>query len=588
MRTIALCVLLLLLIGAPPLALVYALIAPAVTGTLDGIERATIAHDLNVAGRLLNVQGRQLYKEADDYGQWTAMQTAMLRHDLPWLRANLDPSVLSNYEISSVLVLDARNRIVYALGHPPSVADLPPATFRAPRGTTLIGNVPQPALIASAPIEGNIGQPPRAGTVVFVRPVDNTLLGEIGASTNHSVAVLDPRGSVVARGPGLPPGIPWSQISAAGSRIHVQGAWGFGGRPLVAAAGRHSAMLVVVESRAVTLRAEGEMRGRTLLALGVLLGLATLGGTALSFWLLRGFSRLKRAMVASTIEGSTSRTPASRWGVFGEVLQSFQVVIADLEMATRAHGELVMRADQMAAQEREWERMRQLDRLRADFIANTSHELRTPLTVMRGYVDVLQDHWGELDDARRREMLGKAALGLMRLERLVADLLLVSRLEAGMLALRAEPVDVRGLVQEVAAEITTAYPGQVLTIEAELAPSVIGDRERLRQILTNLVDNAVKYSPVGTPVALRIGRHHDRLAVAVIDHGPGIAPAAREQIFQRFGTAGTTLRPGAVGTGLGLYICKALAEAMGAQIELVSAAGTGSTFILVLAQDPKG
>ena len=78
MRTIALCVLLLLLIRAPPLALVYSLIAPAVTGTLDGIERVMIAHDLNVAGRLLNVQGRQLYREADDYGQWTAMQTAML------------------------------------------------------------------------------------------------------------------------------------------------------------------------------------------------------------------------------------------------------------------------------------------------------------------------------------------------------------------------------------------------------------------------------------------------------------------------------------------------------------------------------
>jgi len=85
------------------------------------------------------------------------LRTAMLRHDLPWLRANLDHSVLTNYEISSVLVLDARNWIVYAIGHPPSVADLWPAIFQAPRGTTLIGNLPQPALIASAPIDGNIG-----------------------------------------------------------------------------------------------------------------------------------------------------------------------------------------------------------------------------------------------------------------------------------------------------------------------------------------------------------------------------------------------------------------------------------------------
>lgn len=92
---------------------------------------------------------------------------------------------------------------------------------------------------------------------MFVRPSDNTLLGEIGASANHSVAVLYPRGTVVARGPGQLPWIPWSLISAAGSRIHVQVDWGFGGRPLVAAAGRRSAMLVVVESRAVTLHPEG-------------------------------------------------------------------------------------------------------------------------------------------------------------------------------------------------------------------------------------------------------------------------------------------------------------------------------------------
>lgn len=191
----------------------------------------------------------------------------------------------------------------------------------------MIGNLPQPALIASAPIEGNIGQPPRAGTVVFVRPIDNTLLGEIGASTNHSVAVLDPRGAVVARGPGFPAGIPWGRIAAAGSRIRVQGAWGFGSRPLAAAAGGRGATLVVVESRAVTLRAEGEMRCHTLLALGVLLGLATLGGTALSFWLLRGFSRLKRSH--GSLDDRGRRGPHARsavgrvWGGAAELSGSY-------------------------------------------------------------------------------------------------------------------------------------------------------------------------------------------------------------------------------------------------------------------------
>lgn len=586
LRTIALCVCLLLLIGAPPLALVYALIAPTVTGTLEGIERATIAHDLRVAGRLLDVQDRQVSKEANDYGQWTAMQTAMLRHDLPWLRANLDRSVLTDYELASVLVLDARNRVVYALGRPLAVANLPLATFRATHGATMFGDVPLPALVASAPIEGNTGQPPRAGTVVFVRPIDATLLGEIGASTNHSVALLGPSGTVVARGPGLPGGIPWGQVAAAGTAIRMEGAWGFGGRPLVGAGGRQGATLVVIESRTVTLRAEAEMRDRTLMALGVLLGLATVGGTVLSLWLLRGLSRLKLAMMASTFDGVAGRLHLPRWGIFGEVLQNFHAVLGSLEAGMRAQGELALRADQIAAQEREVERMRSLDRLRADFIASTSHELRTPLTVMRGYVDVLGEHWEDLDDTGRQEMLAKAASGLVRLERLVADLLLISRLEAGMLSLHAGPVDVRGLAEEVAAEVAAAYPGQVITVEATPVPPVIVDRERLRQIITNLVDNAVKYSPVGAGVDLRIGERHGDVAVAVIDHGPGIEPTAMEQLFRRFGTAGSTPRPGAMATGLGLYISKALAEAMGSRIELESAPGVGSTFTLLLARQP--
>ena len=586
MRTIALCVCLLLLIGAPPLALVYALIAPTVTGTLEGIERATIAHDLRVAGRLLDVQDRQVSKEANDYGQWTAMQTAMLHHDLPWLRANLDRSVLTDYELASVLVLDARNRVVYALGRPLAIANLPSATFRATHGATMFGDVPLPALIGSAPIEGNTGQPPRVGTVVFVRPIDGTLLGEIGASTNHSVALLGPSGSVVARGPGLPEGIPWGRVAAAGAGIRVQGAWGFGGWPMAQAGGRPGATMVVVESRSVILRAEEEMRVRTLLALGVLLGLATLGGTVLSLWLLRGLSRLKLAMMASTVEGAHTRILPPRQGIFGEVLQNFQAVLATLETALRAQRELALRADEIAAQAREVERMRGVERLRADFIASTSHELRTPLTVMRGYVDVLEAHWGDLEDAGRREMLGKAASGLVRLERLVADLLLVSRLEAGMLHLQAAPVDVQGLVKEVAAELSAAYAGQVITVETTPVPWVIGDRGRIRQIITNLVDNAVKYSPVGVGVELRIGEQHGAVAVAVVDHGPGLGPAAVERLFLRFGTAGSTPRPGAMATGLGLYICKALAQAMSSRIELESTPGVGSTFTLLLARYP--
>ena len=190
------------------------------------------------------------------------MQTAMLRHDLPWLRANLDRSVLTNYDLSSVLVLDARNRIVYALGHPPAVADLPPATFqRDARGD----DVRRRAVAGASRLSTDRGQhrPAAAGGDGRIRAPRSMprLLGEIGASTNHSVALLGPSGTVVARGPGLPGGIPWGQVAAAGTAIRMEGAWGFGGRPLVAAGGRQGATLVVIESRAVTLRAEDRDAG---------------------------------------------------------------------------------------------------------------------------------------------------------------------------------------------------------------------------------------------------------------------------------------------------------------------------------------
>jgi signal transduction histidine kinase len=163
-----------------------------------------------------------------------------------------------------------------------------------------------------------------------------------------------------------------------------------------------------------------------------------------------------------------------------------------------------------------------------------------------------------------------------RLAALIGDVLDTSRIEAGTFTYRFTDVDVGALVQEAVAAASIGQDEVPVVAEVGLVPRVRGDADRLRQIFANLIDNAVKYSPAGEPVEVRVSQSNGSVLVSVRDRGPGIEPQDHRLIFEKFGrVTGAGAKPG---TGLGLYIARSIAEAHGGKLDVSSAPGRGSTF----------
>jgi hypothetical protein len=244
--------------------------------------------------------------------------------------------------------------------------------------------------------------------------------------------------------------------------------------------------------------------------------------------------------------------------------------------------ERVARTDAEAAQRalaEQNERLRELDRLKDEFISLVSHELRTPLTSIRGYLELLLDGGaGDLSDDQAR-FLAVVDRNSKRLMHLVGDLLFLAQIEAGKLALELGDVDLDHLVAECveAAKPTADEKGIELTAAVEPTPSMVGDRGRLGQVLDNLVSNALKFTPEGGTVSVRI-RTHDRVAVVEVeDNGMGIAPEDQHQLFDRFFRSSEATERAIPGTGLGLTIAKAIIERHEGAIEVESTPGEGTT-----------
>ena len=229
--------------------------------------------------------------------------------------------------------------------------------------------------------------------------------------------------------------------------------------------------------------------------------------------------------------------------------------------------------------------LRRLSALRADFVSLVSHELRSPMASLIGSAETLRSRWRELAPEQRESFLGLIAHETGRLAALVEDVLDTSRIEAGTFSYSFADVDLGALVR---AAVAAAESGQdEVRVSAEVAaalPSVRGDGERLRQVLSNLIDNAVKYSPAGEEVRVMTLAQNGRVEVAVSDRGPGIPSEQQRLIFEKFGRAklGDKTKPG---TGLGLYIARSIAEAHGGSIAVASSPGRGATFTLTLPLD---
>ena len=221
--------------------------------------------------------------------------------------------------------------------------------------------------------------------------------------------------------------------------------------------------------------------------------------------------------------------------------------------------------------ERMRQRLAQLEHARREFIANASHELRTPLFSLGGFLELLDDE--DLDDDTRREFLLTMQGQVDRLTKLATDLLDLSRLDAGRLHITLEPVDLGGVADALAREFAARAlgTGHPVTVEAdERAGGVVGDEERVLQVGRGLVENALRHTPPGTPIRIRVRGDGDHALLEIEDAGPGIPPEHLAHVFDRFYRVEGAL---ASGSGLGLAIARELAQAMGGVLEVESRPG---------------
>ena len=227
---------------------------------------------------------------------------------------------------------------------------------------------------------------------------------------------------------------------------------------------------------------------------------------------------------------------------------------------------------------------RRLEKVRRDFVANASHELRTPLTSIRGFVEALED--GAVNEpATAPRFLGKIRTHADRMAALVEDLLELSRLESGERPPRWEEVAPAEIAEDVVASFSGLAGRKRTSLKRvdENAPQVVTDADRLRRIMENLVENAVKYTPEGGAVEVKSGPGTDAGAVLEVrDNGPGIAAEHLPRIFERFYRVDKARSRDLGGTGLGLAIVKHLAEGMGAHVRVESELGKGTRFIVTV------
>jgi signal transduction histidine kinase len=224
--------------------------------------------------------------------------------------------------------------------------------------------------------------------------------------------------------------------------------------------------------------------------------------------------------------------------------------------------------------------LRRLSSLRADFVSLVSHELRSPMAAVIGSAQTLQHRWRELKPEQRDAFLAVIGDETSRLSDLVGDVLDTSRIEAGTFGYAFSDVDLAAVIRD---SVAAAQFGQddvrLATSLPATLPSLRGDGERLRQLVDNLISNAIKYSDAGGEVAVEAEAEDGHVTVRVRDRGPGILPEHHDHIFEKFGRAAGSAKPG---TGLGLFLSRSFAEAHGGSLAVESRPGEGAIFTLTL------
>src|SRR6266540_306698 len=227
------------------------------------------------------------------------------------------------------------------------------------------------------------------------------------------------------------------------------------------------------------------------------------------------------------------------------------------------------------------ERQADLERLKREFVAMISHELRTPLTTLTGFSELLSHRADSLEPLLVSEIGQRMWRASRWLSRMVGDLLDLSQLEQGSLTLDIEPTLVHEVVEEVA-DVNVQDHRPISHMAEPGLPSVVADPVRLRQVLGNLLSNARKFSPPGSPIDIESVKSNGRVEIHVRDHGRGIPPEELARIFEPFVQIDSAPTRAAGGLGMGLYLAKELCDRMGAEIRVESQEGVGSSFTISL------
>jgi len=241
------------------------------------------------------------------------------------------------------------------------------------------------------------------------------------------------------------------------------------------------------------------------------------------------------------------------------------------------------RADKAVINVRDIKRLRDIENLRSAFLSMLGHELQTPLSIIKGYTSTLARSDAKWNKKTLREGLEVIEEECDRLSKLVNRLLLASRIESRTVTLKKEPVQLPAMASKVVRRLESVTA--IHEFEVDFAPDfpeVYADPDRMEEVLTNLVDNAIKYSPKGGRIAITGRTSRDRVEVAVSDNGIGIPRRELGRVFERFRRGENSQVQKVRGMGLGLYICKSIVEAHGGKIEVSSEAGKGSEFKFTL------
>jgi two-component system OmpR family sensor kinase len=411
-------------------------------------------------------------------------------------------------------------------------------------------------------------------------------------SRDEFLALANPSGAIEPGNQGTtndaaPPSLTAADITGAGSEAFTVASRG--GGPDWRVAVRQATNTVTGESvyvvRGISLD-DVEDTTHRLVLVELLVGavvLLLLGG--LAYVVVRTSLRPLREVEATAAEiaaGDLSRrVPESdpRTEV-GRLSQAFNAMLGQIEQAFRARE--ASEASALASEER----MRR-------FVGDASHELRTPLTSIRGFAELFRQ--GAVAGPENLDrVMGRIEQEAARMGLLVEDLLLLARRDQQR-PLEHEPVDLLGVVGDVVHDARVLAPDRAIGLElGEGAPVVLGDEGRLRQVVTNLVSNALTHTPAGTPVSVSLevtpspDDGPDRVLLAVADQGPGMSDADRAQVFERFYRADPSRTREAGGSGLGLSIVAALVAAHGGRVGVQSAPGSGSRFLVELPQHRGG